>query len=133
VHGCAERGASIRTKGHEPPLTVLAEDELPELADPVDSEDEPVDVVVGAAVGVAAALGDVTEDVVTLAAVEDPASVWAATTARTATAVVPSTPNAVVSLPRRRSARSRSAKVMRRFGAAITGSPAVASMPLAAQ
>ena len=124
VHRRAERGASIRTRGHEPPLTVLAEDELPELAEPVDSDDDPVGVDVGVAVGVADALDDATDDVATsLAGVEDPACVCAATSASAATEAVPSTPNAVVSLPRRRSARSRSATVMRRFGAAITVFP----------
>jgi hypothetical protein len=113
--------------GHEPPLTVLAEDALPELAEPVDSDD-PDDVDAGVVVADDVALDDATDDVVTLfAVVEDPESVCAATTASAATAAVPSTPNAVVSLPRRRSARSRSAAVMRRFGAAITESPGAAS------
>jgi hypothetical protein len=32
----------MRDQGHEPPLTVLADDALPELADPVESEDDPL-------------------------------------------------------------------------------------------
>src|SRR5580700_4600954 len=107
MHRRAERGASIRTMSHEPPLTVLAEDALPELADPVDSDDDPVAVEVDAGVAVVVALEDATDDVVTLPAdVADPASVCAATTARAATAAVPSTPKPVVSLPRKRSPRS---------------------------
>ena len=42
VHRRAESGTSMRGKGHEPPLTVLADDALPELADPVESEDDPL-------------------------------------------------------------------------------------------
>ena len=105
---------------------------MPELADPVDSDDDPVDVDVdvdvdGVVVVVAIAPDDAADDVVTVPAdVEDPAWVCAATTASSATAVVPSTPKPVVSLPRRRSPRSRSAGVRRRFGAAITGSPVAA-------
>jgi hypothetical protein len=30
----------MRSQGHDPPLTVLAEDELPVLADPVDSDED---------------------------------------------------------------------------------------------
>ncbi len=96
----------------------------------MDSDDDPVDVDVdvdvdGVVVVVAVAPDDATDDVVTVPAdVEDPACVCAATTASSATEVVPSTPNPVVSRPRRRSPRSRSAGVRRRFGAAITGSPA---------
>jgi hypothetical protein len=51
----------MRGKGHEPPLTVLAEDELPVLADPVDSDD-PVLVDVDDE-GVAVVVDDVTDDV----------------------------------------------------------------------
>jgi hypothetical protein len=60
---------------HEPPLTVLAEDARPELADPVDSDDDPGDVDAGVAVADGVALDDVIDDVATLlAVVEDPAS-----------------------------------------------------------
>jgi hypothetical protein len=75
VHRRAERRASRRSKGHEPPLTVLAEDELPELADPVDSDDDPVDVDVdaGVVVVVAVAPDDATDVVTVPVDVEDPA------------------------------------------------------------
>jgi hypothetical protein len=122
VHRCAESAPSIRGKGHEPPLTVLADDELPVLADPVDSEDDPVLEVdeededdEDDGVGVLAVAED---DITALLAVLDvPACVCAASSASAATAAVPTTPKDVVSLPRRRSARSRSTAVMRRFGA----------------
>lgn len=99
------------------------------LADPVDSEDDPVlvedeDDEDADGVAVLVAADDVTDDVDTvLDAVDVPECVCAATTASAATAAVPTTPNAVVSLLRRRSARSRSATVIRRLGAAITGPP----------
>jgi hypothetical protein len=113
----------MRGKGHEPPLTVLAEDELPVLADPVDREDEADGV--GIVVVVVPVAEDLDEVVVLLDVVDVAAFVCAAATATAiaATAAVPSTPNDFVSLPRRRSARSRSAAVMRRFGAGITGPP----------
>ena len=111
----------MRGKGHEPPLTVLAEDELPVLADPVDREDEADGVGVAVVVVPVAEVPD--EVVVLLDVVDVAAFVCAAATAIAATAAVPSTPNDFVSLPRRRSARSRSAAVMRRFGAGITGPP----------
>jgi hypothetical protein len=60
---------------HEPPLTVLAEDALPELADPVDSDDDPGDVDAGVAVADGVALDDVIDVATLLAVVEDPASV----------------------------------------------------------
>ena len=56
----------MRGKGHEPPLTVLAEDELPELADPVDSDDPALvdeDDEDADGVGVAVVVDDVTDDV----------------------------------------------------------------------
>ena len=113
----------MRGKGHEPPLTVLAEDELPVLADPVDREDEADGV--GVAV-VVVPVAEVPDEVVVLLDVVDVAAFVceaATATAIAATAAVPSTPNDFVSLRRRRSARSRSAAVMRRFGAGITGPP----------
>jgi hypothetical protein len=121
----------MRGKSHEPPLTVLADDELPVLAEPVDSDDEPVLVDVdddegdedGVVVAAVVPVDDVTDVVVLLVAVDVPACVCAAATARAATAAVPATPKNVVSLPRRRSARSRSAGVTRRFGAAISAPP----------
>jgi hypothetical protein len=106
----------MRGQGHDPPLTVLAEDELPALADPVDSDEEEL---LAAGDGVAV-LDDevVVEDVDVVPAV--PACVCAAATASAATATVPSMPAEAVSRPRSRSARSRSAGVMRRLGAAGT-------------
>ncbi len=116
----------MRGKGHEPPLTVLAEDELPVLADPVESDDDPVlvdeDDEDEDEDGVAVVVDDVTDDDPALVD-EVPALVWYATMPSTATAVVPMTPKEAVSFLRRRSARSRSAAVMRRFGAGITGPP----------
>ena len=99
------------------------------LADPVESDDEPVllealeDGV--AVVVVVVDLDDVTDEVATLFAVVDvPASVCAAATPSAATAAVPSTPKLVVSLRRSRRARSRSTTVSRCFGAGITAPPA---------
>jgi hypothetical protein len=125
MHRCAERGTSGRGESHEPPLTVLAEDELPVLADPVDSDDEPVLLDEEEADGDGVDVDDeVTEEVdAALVVVDVPVCVCAARTARAATAAVPPIPRDVVSLPRSRSARSRSATVMRRFGAAITAAP----------
>lgn len=94
------------------------------LADPVDSDDDPLLDADGVVV---VPLDDAVDDVVALLDVVDvPEVVWAATTASTATAAVPNTPKDVVSLLRKRSARSRSATVMCRFGAGITGPPGVA-------
>jgi hypothetical protein len=99
------------------------------LADPVESDDDPVlaeeedeeDDGVGVVV---VPEDDVTvEDDAPLAVLDVPAWVCAARMASAATAAVPTTPKDVVSLPRKRSARSRSAAVMRRFGAGITESP----------
>jgi len=115
----------MRGKGHEPPLTVLAEDELPVLADPVDSDDPVLvdeDDEDADGVGVVVVVDDVTDDV-EAALVAEPALVWYAATPSAATATVPMTPKEAVSFLRRRSARSRSAAVMRRFGAGITGPP----------
>jgi hypothetical protein len=60
-------------KSHDPPVTVLAEEAFPVLADPVDSEDDPVLVDEGD--GVAAAADDVIDDVDTVLVVDVPASV----------------------------------------------------------
>ena len=117
-------------EGHEPPLTVLAEEEFPVLADPVESDDDPVldeefdeaDDADGVAV-VVVPVNDVTEDVDTLLAVDAPACVSAAAIPSAATATLPATPSDTVSFRRRRSARSRSSTVIRRFGAGITGPP----------
>ena len=93
------------------------------LADPVDSDDEPVLLDEADADGVDVD-DDVTEEVDAALVVADvPVCVCAATTASAATAAVPAIPKDVVTLPRSRSARSRSAAVMRRFGAAITAAP----------
>jgi hypothetical protein len=98
----------MRGKGHEPPLTVLAEDALPVLADPVDSDDPVlVDDEDADGVGVVVVVEDVTDDVEAALAAEVPALVWYAATPSAATANVPMTPKDAVSLLRRRSARSR--------------------------
>jgi hypothetical protein len=112
-------------------VTVLAEDELPELAEPVESEeplldDELLDVGVGVGVVVVVALEDGDDVLTVLMVVEDPESVCAATTASTATAAVPRTPREAVSLPRSRSARSRSTGVTSFLGAFMNGPPAAA-------
>jgi hypothetical protein len=115
----------MRGKGHEPPLTVLAEDELPMLADPVE-RDDPVlvdDEEDADGVGVVVVVDDVSDDVESALVAEVPAWVWYAATPSTATAIVPVMPKDAVSFRRRRSARSRPAVVIRRFGAAITGPP----------
>jgi hypothetical protein len=109
----------MRGKGHEPPLTVLDEEAFPDVAEPVDSEVDPllVGVADGVAVDVLVPLVDDIDVVDELFVVDDvPACVSAATTPSPATAIVPTTPNVAVSLWRRRSARSRSATVRRRFG-----------------
>lgn len=91
-------------------------------ADPVESDDDPVLEEEDDGVVVADPEDEVTVELVApLVEVEDPACVCAARTASAATAVVPRTPKDVVSLPRSRSARSRSATVMGRFGARTGG------------
>jgi hypothetical protein len=103
----------MRGQGHDPPVTVLAEDELPVLADPVDSdEEELLDAGDGVAVLVAT---EVEEDDDVDVPVVVPACVCAATIANAATATVPNTPDAAVSLPRSRSALLRWAGVRPRF------------------
>jgi hypothetical protein len=116
----------MRGKGHEPPLTVLAEDELPVLADPVESDDPVLvdeDDEDADGVGVVVVAVDVTDDVEAALVAELPALVWYAATPSIPTATVPMTPKDAVSFLRRRSARSRSTTVMRRFGAGITEPP----------
>jgi hypothetical protein len=97
------------------------------LAAPVESDDDPVleEDEADDDVGALAVPEDdiIVEDDALLAALDAPAWVCAARTASAATAAVAITPKEVVSLPRRRSARSRSAVVMRRFGFGITASP----------
>jgi hypothetical protein len=119
----------MRDDCHEPPVTVLADDELPELAEPGDSDaelleeelldEEPLDVGEGVVVLVPIVVvvdaADPADDV--------PACVRAAAVASTATATVPATPAEAMSLVRRRNALSRSAGVMRRLGAAISVGP----------
>jgi hypothetical protein len=111
VHRGSERGASLRGQGHEAPLTALAEDALPVLAEPVDNDELLLD-----AEGVAVLLTDVVVMSVVDVAVVVPTCVYAATAASAATATVPTAADVVVSFRRRRSARSRSATVIRRFG-----------------
>lgn len=117
--------------GHDAPLTVLADDAFPVLADPVESAEELLEVADGvldvvvdadAIVDVDAAL---TDDV--------PGCVSAASPASAATATVLVAASDRVSRPRRRRARSRSATVMRRFGAAITTTPAAAPTAVASR
>jgi hypothetical protein len=98
--------------GHEAPLTALADDELPVLAEPVASDEELLLEAEGAAVLDAAV---VVIDVVDVAVLV-PACVCAERTASAATATVPAMPDDAVSFLRSRSARSRSATVIRRFG-----------------
>ena len=78
----------MRGKGHEPPLTVLAEDELPVLADPVDSDDPLLVDDDEDGVGVAVVVDDVTDDVEAALVAEVPALVWYAATPSAATAAV---------------------------------------------
>ncbi len=93
------------------------------LADPVDSDDEPVLLDADDDAGVVVVEVDdlIAEDDAAL--VDVPAWVCAAVTASTATAAVPMTPNDAVSLPRRRRARSRCSTVIRRLGDCITRAP----------
>jgi hypothetical protein len=98
----------VRGDGHEAPLTVLADDELPLLAEPVASGDG-VAVLDVAVPDVAV----VVIDVVAVAVVV-PACVCAESAARAATANVPAIPDDTVSFLRNLSARSRSATVSRR-------------------
>jgi hypothetical protein len=115
----------VRCKRHDPPLTVLAEEELPVLADPVESDADPVleDVEDDEADGVVVVpVVDVTDEVDTVL-VDVPACASAAATPSAATATPPTTPKDTVSLRRSRSARSRSSTVMRRLGAGINGPP----------
>jgi hypothetical protein len=95
----------MRGDGHEAPLTVLADDELPLLAEPVASGDG-VAVLVAAVLEVAVVVIDVVD-----VAVAVPACVCAESAARAATANVPAMPDDTVSLFRNLSARSRSATV----------------------
>jgi hypothetical protein len=135
VHRRPEGGSSIRGDCHEPPVTVLADDELPELAEPGERDDEELleeelleeellddelldvgeGVVVLVPIVVVVDAADPAEDV--------PACVRAAAVASTATATVPATPAEAMSLVRRRNALSRSAGVIRRLGAAISAGP----------
>ena len=88
-------------------MTVLADEELPELADPLDSDDDPVleEDDDGVVVTDVFPVDDVTDEFDALLA-DVPACVAADATARAATAALPATPNDIVSLRRRRSARS---------------------------
>jgi len=112
----------MRGVRHDAPLTVLADDEFPVLTEPVDSAEELLEVADGVlvvATDVDVVLSDdalLTDDV--------PGCVSAARPARAATATLLVAPSSRASLPRNRRARSRSATVIRRFGAAITATPA---------
>ncbi len=100
LHEGSERRSPVRGDGHEAPLTALADDELPLLAEPVAS---------GAAVLLDA--GVVVIDVVDVA-LRVPAYVCAESAARATTATVAPTPDDTVSFFRNLSARSRSATVI---------------------
>jgi hypothetical protein len=68
----------MRGKGHEPPVTVLADEELPVLADPVESDDDPVLVADGDADAdwlAVLVVDDVIDDVDNGLVVDVPASV----------------------------------------------------------
>jgi hypothetical protein len=100
----------MRSECHEAPLTVLADDELPLLAEPVASGADALLLGVGV-LDVAVVVIDVVD-----VAVRVPACVVAESAARAATATVPAMPDDTVSLVRNLSARSRSATVSRRLG-----------------
>jgi hypothetical protein len=110
VHRGAECGAPEGRQRHDAPLTVLADEALPLLAEPLESDEELL-LDVGEEVLVVAVV--VIDAVV--AAVVVPAWVNAATPASAATATVPAIPDVVVSLLRSRRARSRSATVILRL------------------
>ncbi len=112
LHQGPECGSPVRGDGHEAPLTVLADDELPLLAEPVASGDG-VEVAV-----LDLAVPDVVVDVIDVVepAVVVPACVCAESAARATTATVPAMPDETVSFFRNLSARSRSATVSRRRG-----------------
>jgi hypothetical protein len=95
----------VRDCGHEPPLTVLADEALPLLADPLESDEELLLDDVGLAVlDVAVVVMDVVD-----VAVLVPAWVCAESAASATTATVPAIPDDAVSRLRNRSARSRRA------------------------
>lgn len=93
--------------------------------DPVLEEDE---VEEGFVVVDVVPVEEVTDEVVALVVEDEPACVAADATASTTTAALPATPKDIVSLRRRRNARSRSSTVMRPFGAVITSPPAHAQV-----
>ncbi len=111
----------MRGVRHDAPLTVLAVDEVPVLAEPVDSAEELLEVAEGVLVVATDVDAVLTDDA--LLTDEVPGCVSAASPARAATATVLVAPSSRTSLPRNRRARSRSATVIRRFGAAITATP----------
>ena len=84
-------------------------------ADPVLEDDEADGVVV-------VPVADVTDEV-DVVLVDVPACASAAATPSATTATPPTTPKDILSLRRRRSARSRSSTVMRRLGTRISGPP----------
>lgn len=108
----------MRGDGHEAPLTVLADDELPLLAEPVASGDGVAVAVLDVAEPDVVAVPDVVVDVIDVVelAVVVPACVCAESAARATTATVPAMPDETVSFFRNLSARSRSATVSRRRG-----------------
>lgn len=113
LHEGPEGCAPVRGDGHEAPLTVLADDELPLLAEPVASGDG-VAVLDVAVLGVEVVVIDVVD-----VAVMVPACVCAESAAMAATATIPAIPDDSVSCLRNLSARSRSATVIRRFGVSM--------------
>jgi hypothetical protein len=108
LHQGPESRSPVRGDGHEAPLTVLAEDELPLLAEPVASGDG-VAVLDAAVPDVAVVVIDEVD-----VAVVAPACVCADNAPRAATASVPANPDDTVSFLRNLSARSRSPTVSRR-------------------
>ena len=97
---------------------MLADEALPLVAEPLESDDEELLDAAGELVPVV--------DVLVIEAVDDavavPAFVCAARPASAATAIVPVTPNVAVSFLRRRRARSRSTTVILRLREVTIGS-----------
>ena len=110
VHRGAERGAPEGREGHDAPVTVLADEALPLVAEPLDRDDELLDEAGEVVPVVAVVVIDAVDP-----AVDVPECVLAASPATAATAIVPTTPDVVVSFLRRRRARSRSTTVILRL------------------
>ena len=96
---------------------MLADPALPLVAEPLESDDEELLLDAGEAVLVDVVVIDAADAVVAV-----PACVCAASPASAATAMVPTTPDVVVSFLRRRRALSRSATVILRLREVTIGS-----------